>query len=208
MPLCYLYVAMTFSSLIHWFYPRVFRQCFLSNRFDSIDCLLYTTLLCLWDIQYKPWKFVLNGLKCDIPSLVLQRLMRLKRWFDRFVNQWCLISVQEMNFAHWSIIIAKFGPLNCNLKSHFQILTPPEIKCICRLWFSSFCCDIRFQNSGFLYAVRRKIKIANSYFSSEKTDIEYTCNVSFFLFFSFFVQYRSLRQTGSGRTVTIFFCSV
>ena len=34
--------------------------------------------------------------------------------------------------------------------------------------------------------VRREIKIANSYFDSEKTDIEYTCNVSFFLFLFFF----------------------
>ena len=30
---------MFFSSLIHGSYPRVFRQCFLINRFDPIDLL-------------------------------------------------------------------------------------------------------------------------------------------------------------------------
>ena len=44
-----------------------------------IYCLLYTILLCQWDRQYKPCKSALNGLKCDIPSHVLQRLMRLKQ---------------------------------------------------------------------------------------------------------------------------------
>ena len=131
-------------------YPRVFMQCFwATSLIPFIYCLLYTTLLCLWDLQYKPWKSVLNGLKCDIPSRVLQRLMRLKWWFDRFFNQWCLISVQEMHFAHWPLILAKLGPLNCICisKSRFQILTPPGITCICRLWFSSFCCDSHFQNN-------------------------------------------------------------
>ena len=50
-----------------------------------------------------------------------------------------------------------------------------------------FCRDIHFQRTGYLSAVRHKIKIANYYFGSEKTDIEYTCNVSFFLFFFFFL---------------------
>ena len=49
---------------------------------------------------FNTWKFVLNGLKYDIPSNVLQLLMHLKWLFERFVNQWCLINIQEMNCAH------------------------------------------------------------------------------------------------------------
>ena len=123
-----------------------------------IYCLLHTILLCLWDLQYKPWKSALNGLKCDIPSHVLQRLMRLKQWFERFVNQWCLINVQEMLFAHWSIIWAKFGPSYCISKLRFQILTSPVIKLICWLWFSSFWLDIHFQKTEYLSPVRHKNK--------------------------------------------------
>ena len=36
---------------------------------------------------------------------------------------------------------------------------------------------------------RHKIKIANYYFGSEKTDIEYACHLSVFFFFFFFFQY-------------------
>ena len=110
--------------------------------------------------------------------------MRLKQWFERFVNQWCLINVPEMHFTYRSIIWAKFVPLNCILKLRFQNLTSPGIKLSCWLWFSSFCHDIHFQKTEYLSAVRHKIKIANYYFGSEKTDIEYTCNVSFFVLYN------------------------
>ena len=80
------------------------------NRFDHIDLLSAVHHLTLsMGSSLQTVKSVLNGLKCDIPSHVLQRLKRLKRLFYHFVNQWCLISVQETNFAHWSIILAKFG---------------------------------------------------------------------------------------------------
>ena len=155
-------------------------QCFLINRFDPIDLLSaahHFTLPISSSIQTV--KVCIKWSKVDIPSHVLQRLMRLKQWFERFVNQWCLINVQEMHFAHWSIIWAKFRPLNCILKLRFQILTPPGIKLSCWLWFSSLCRYIHFQKIWHLSAVRHKIKLANYYFGSEKTDIDYTCNVSF-----------------------------
>ena len=47
-----------------------------------------------------------------------------------------------------------------------------------------FCHDIYFQKTGYLSVVRLKIKIAHYYFGSEKTDIEYTRNVSFFAQYS------------------------
>ena len=147
---------------------------------QQIYYLLHTILLCQWTLQYKQWKSALNGLKCYIPSHVLQRLMLLQQWFKRFVNQWCLINVQEMHSAHWSIMWAKFGPLNCTSKLRFQILTPPGIKLICWLIFQRLSC-IHFQTTGYLSAVGHKIKIANYYFGSEKPDTDYTCNVSLFV---------------------------
>ena len=151
-----------------------FRSTLSTGLIQLINCLLHTILLCQWDLQYKQWKSVLNGLKCDIPSHVLQQLMPLKQWFKCFVNQWCLINVQEMHFARWSIIWTKFGPLNCISKLCFQILTRPGIKHTCWLWFSSVCHDIYFQTTGYMYlsAVGHKIKNANYYFGSEKTDTE------------------------------------
>ena len=131
------------------------------------------------------WK---TGIHAKFIILLKYRNYYYYSWFERFVNQWCLINVQEMHFANWSIICANFGPLNCISKLRFQILTPLGIKLICWLWLSSFCRDIHFQKTGYLSAIRHKIKIA--YFGSEKTDIEYTCGVSFFFFFFFFfVQY-------------------
>ena len=138
-----------------------------------IYCLLHTILLCQWDFQYKQWK-------CDIPSHVLQLLMPLKQWFKWFINQWCLINIQEMHFAHWSIISAKFRPLNCILKLRFQILTSPGIKHICWLWLSSVCRDIHFQTT----AVGHEIKIAN-YISVQSEKLTLNIHVTFL----FFVQY-------------------
>ena len=37
LPPCYLYISMNFSGSIHGSYPRIFRQCFLINRFDPTD---------------------------------------------------------------------------------------------------------------------------------------------------------------------------
>ena len=48
LPLCYLYVSMIFSSLIHGSYPQS------TGLIQLIYCLLHTSLLCLWDLQYKP----------------------------------------------------------------------------------------------------------------------------------------------------------
>ena len=92
-----------------------------------------------------------------------------EQWFECFINQWCLINVQEMHFAHWSIIWAKFGPLNCISKLRFQILTPPGIKLICWLWFSSFCRYIHIQKTGYLSAVRHKIKNCKLFFRFRET---------------------------------------
>ena len=57
------------------------------------NCSLYATLHWLWDFQYKPYKSVLNSLKSDIPSAVIQLQTHLKRLFERFVITWCLINV-------------------------------------------------------------------------------------------------------------------
>ena len=46
------------------------------------NCSLYTTLHCLWYFQYKQYKSVLNGMKCDIPRAVLQWQIQLKRRFN------------------------------------------------------------------------------------------------------------------------------
>ena len=69
----------------------------------------------------------------------------------------------------------------------FQMLTPPGIKPICWLWFSIFCRDIHCQKTVYLSAVRHKIKIANYYFGSKKTDIEWHVTFLFFFFFFFFL---------------------
>ena len=164
---------MIFSSLIHGFYPRVFRQCFVINRFDPVDLLSAAHHLILsMRSSLQIVKVCLKRSKVRYSKPCVS--MPLKQWFEFLVNQWCLINVQEMHFAHWSIIWAKFGPLSCILKLRFQILTPPGIKLICWLWFSSVCSDINFQKTGYLSAVRHKIKIANYYLGSEKTDTEYT----------------------------------
>ena len=164
MPLCYLYVSMNVSSLIHGSYPRVFRQCFLINRFDPIDLLSAVTIFfffffffCQWDLHYKPWKSTLNGLRYSKPCAPTTDAFAA--WFERFVNQWCLLNVQKMHFAHWLIICAKFRPLNCISKLRFQILTPPGIKFICWLWISRFCRDIHFQRTWYLSAVRHEISV-------------------------------------------------
>ena len=112
---------------------------------------------------------------------MLRRLMRLRQWFERFVNQWCLINDQEMHFAHWSIFLDNFGPSNCILNLLFQILTPPGSNSNSPVDFDFpvFVVILITQKTGYLSAFRRKIKIANYYFGSEKTGIEYTYNVSF-----------------------------
>ena len=49
--------------------------------------------------------------------------------------------------------------------------------------YDAFCVNTKILTftTGYLSAVGYKIKIANYYFGSEKTDIEYTCNVSVFV---------------------------
>ena len=68
--------------------------------FKLSKCLLYTTLHCLWEFQYKPYKSVLNGMKFDIPSAVFQWQIHLKRWFERFVIKWRPVSDLKMAISH------------------------------------------------------------------------------------------------------------
>ena len=83
-------------------------------------------------------------------------------------------------FSYGLITWAKFRPLKCTSKLHFQMLTPPRIKLIWRTLFSSFCCDIPFQSFEYVSAFH-KIKFAKFYFGSEKTCIECTCESSFYV---------------------------
>ena len=118
---------------------------------------------CLWDLQYKPWQSVLNGLKCDTPTDVLQRQIHLKQWFQCLVNNLCPIKVYEMKFSHGLITWAKFWPLKCASNLHFQNLTPPRAELICRLYFFSFRPDVHFQSFDYFSAFRHKIKWSADY---------------------------------------------
>ena len=76
------------------------------------------------------------------------------------------------------------------------MLTPPGNKLICGLQFSSFGCDIHFQDFEDLSSFRYKICKVSFRFRENILYIDYTCNVFFFsvffsfsFFFFFFVQY-------------------
>ena len=91
--------------------------------------------------------------------------------FARFVNNMNDIRAFEL---HLEIAFSNSDP--CWNQTHLLTL----IFQICR--------DIHSQKTEYLSTVRHKIKNCKLYFGSEKTEIEYTCYVSFFFFF-FFVQY-------------------
>ena len=142
--------------VLSWILSSFLKAMFLGQQFRLK--WVQATSRCLWDLQCKPWKSVLNGLKCDIPSDVLQWQIHLKRCLKCSVNNWCPIKVYEMKFSHGLITWAEFGPLKCTSKLHFHILTPPRIKLISRLYFSSFCRGIHFQSFNYFSAFRHKIK--------------------------------------------------
>ena len=107
--------------------------------------------------------------------LLVQKIQKLiKRTFLFFVK-----------FSHGLITWVKFGPLKYTLKLHFQILIPPRIKLICKLYFSSFYRDIHFQSFAYISAFKHKIKLGKCHIRSEKTCMEYTCEVSFFVQYIF-----------------------
>ena len=82
----------------------------------------------------------------------------------------------------WVDHLSEIRPLKCTSNLHFQILTPPRIKLICRLYFSSFCRDIHFQSCDYFTAFRHKLKFGKCYTGSEKTYIECTREVFLFVY--------------------------
>ena len=137
------------------------------------NCSLYTTLHCLWQFQYKPYMSVLNGLKCDIPSAVLQWHINLKRWFEHFVIKWCLINVQEMEISHGLIIqcmstmqtfkvtlncIFKFGPFlesNWSVDFNYQVSVVIFIFKTMKTFFITF--NFRLTQKYMLQKHKRKL---------------------------------------------------
>ena len=82
------------------------------------------------------------------------------------------------------IISAKYGPLKCTFKLHFQIWTLPDIKPIFLHKFRSFCCDDHFEDHADLSKLLHKIKFAKHNSHSEKTYFKNACSVFVFVFCS------------------------
>ena len=157
---------MNFSSLIHGFYPRVFRQCFLINRLDPIDLLsaaLHCTLSMRSSIQTVKVciKRCLNdwcGWSNDVNVLFTNGVDKCPgNAFRSLVNHLSKIRAFKL---HFKIAFSNFDPS----WNQTYLLT------LIFLFLSWY-----FQKTGYHSPVRHKIY----YFGSDKTDIEYTCNVFF-----------------------------